>query len=274
MIDKPRDYAYAGQIKEAIRLEGQAKALEKIIEKELEILHLKPNMKALDAGCGTGFITRIMALKVFPGKVHGIDIDPIFIDTAKKLALMKGIENTQFELGNIDNLKYENGTFDLSYCRLVLMHVKNPVKTILELKRVTKKRGTIAASDNDDGVLISFPNTPKLLLLWSKFNAWAKNRGEDRYIGRKLFSIFSEAGMNSIRIYPIPIFATQQNPDALKMLVTVPIKLIQQDKNAMIKKGIITAKDYEEAMREVELALTHPGAFAMGLNILATGKVR
>ena len=273
MSDKPREYAYSGKLEEAMRLEAQAKALEKIIGKELDILGLKPNMKALDAGCGTGAVTRRIASKVLPEKAYGIDADPLFIDEAKKSASREDIKNVQFELGNIDSLKYEKGTFDLSYCRLVLMHVNNPVKTISELKRVTKKGGIIGASDVDDGAMLSFPQSPRFFDLWSKFGQRAKTRGDDRYIGRQLFSIFSEAGLSSVNIYPLPMYATQQNPDALKMLVNVPVQIVEQEKEALIKEGVITAKDYEEAMRETELLLSHPGAFAMGLTFLAIGKV-
>jgi ubiquinone/menaquinone biosynthesis C-methylase UbiE len=273
LSDKPRKYAYAGKLEEAIRLEAQAKALEKIIEKELEILDLKPNMKVLDAGCGTGAVTRRMASSLFPEEACGVDVDPLFIDEAKKSASKEGVKNIRFELGNIDNLKYENGTFDLSYCRLVLMHVSSPVKTIAELKRVTEKGGIVAASDVDDGAMLSFPLAPRFFELWSKFGQWAKARGDDRYIGRQLFSIFSEAGLNSVRIYPLPMYATQQNPDALKMLVYVPVQIVEQDKKVLIKEGVTTAEDWEEAMREIQLAVSHPGAFAMGLTFLAIGKV-
>ena len=38
MSDKPREYAYSGKLEEAMRLEAQAKATEKIIGKELDIL--------------------------------------------------------------------------------------------------------------------------------------------------------------------------------------------------------------------------------------------
>jgi hypothetical protein len=44
---EPRRYADAGRPEETIRLEAQAKALEKIIERELEILDLKSSISAL-----------------------------------------------------------------------------------------------------------------------------------------------------------------------------------------------------------------------------------
>lgn len=272
MSDEPREYAYAGSIEEAVRLEAQGKAFGKIIERELEILGLKPNMKVLDAGCGTGAVTRKMALKVLPAEACGIDMDPLFIDRAKKTALDEGIKNIRFELGNIDNLTYDTGFFDLAYCRLVLMHVKNPVKTIAELKRVTKKGGIVAASDTDDGTMLTYPPAPRFFNLWSKFGERAKARGDDRYIGRRLYSIFSEAGVSSIKIYPFPTHATQQNPDVLRMLVYVPVQIVEQDRDDMIKEGRITAVEYEEAMKEVKLVLNHPGAFALGTTFLALGE--
>jgi ubiquinone/menaquinone biosynthesis C-methylase UbiE len=272
LSDKPREYAYAGSIEEAIRLETQAKAFGKIIERELEILGLKPNMRVLDAGCGTGAVTRKIASKVLPAEAWGIDIDPLFIDKAEKTALDEGIKNIRFELGNVDNLTYDNGFFDLAYCRLVLMHVINPVRTIAELKRVTKRSGIVAASDTDDGTMLTYPPAPRFFDLWSKFGEWAKARGDDRYIGRRLYSIFSEAGLSSTRIYPFPVYATQQNPDALRMLVYVPVQIVEQGKDAMIKEGKIAARDYEEAMNEVKLVLNHPGAFALGTTFLALGE--
>ena len=272
MSDKPREYVAAGRLDETIRLEAQAKALDQIIERELGILGLKPGMRVLDGGCGTGAITRKIASKVFPAETFGIDIDPLFIDKARKTALDAGTKNIRFEVGNIDNLAYDDGFFDLSYCKLVLMHVKNPVKTVAELKRVTKKGGIVAASDNDDGAIMTHPPTPRFFSLWERYGEWAKARGEDRYIGRKLYSIFSEAGLESVKIYPLPAFATQQEPDVLRMLLYILVDIVELYKDAMIKEGVATARDYEDGIKEIETVLKHHGAFAMGAFFLAVGE--
>jgi ubiquinone/menaquinone biosynthesis C-methylase UbiE len=268
----PRKYAAAGRPEETIRLEAQAKALDQIIERELGILSLKPGMRVLDAGCGTGAVARKIASRVFPAETFGIDIDSSFIDKAKKAALDKGIRNIRFELGNIDNLTYDDGFFDLSYCRLVLMHVKSPVKTVAELKRVTRKAGIAAASDTDDGALMIYPPAPRFFGLWERYGEWVKARGDDRYIGRKLYSIFSEAGLKSIKIHALPTFATQQEPDVLRMLAYILVDILELDKDAMIKEGVATARDYEEAVKEIETVLKSAGAFVMGCFFLAVGE--
>ena len=273
MSSKPKEYVHAGKLEEVARLETQGKALSRILEHEFEILGLRSGMNVLDAGCGTGAVTRKLAVKISPGKAYGVDIDSLFIDEAKKLAANENIHNASFNMGDIDNLRFDDGTFDVSYCRLVLMHVKNPVKTVTELKRVTKSGGIVAVSDSDDGGVIAYPEMPKIMDMYSKYGRWAKMRGENRYIGRQLFEIFSQAGLDPIGIYPLPNHATQQNPEMLKTLVSVPVQIAELGKETLIRQGLLTAEEYAGAMKEVQEFLGHPGAFAMDLCFLAVGHV-
>ena len=134
MGDKPRRYVRGGDSKELSRLETQAKIINPLLEKQFEIMGLKPHMKVLDAGCGSGVNTRHIARMVFPEEVVGLDMDPVFIEEARKQAEREGIENVRFDIGNINDMKYDDGSFDLSFCNFVLMHVNDPVKSVSELR--------------------------------------------------------------------------------------------------------------------------------------------
>jgi ubiquinone/menaquinone biosynthesis C-methylase UbiE len=273
LSNQPKKYSFGGKPEEVQRLEAQGRAYGRLLDKEMEFLSLKPGMRVLDAGCGTGVVTRRMAIKVSPGEVQGVDMDSLFIEEARKIAAEKGVNNIKFSVGNADDLKFEDDVFDLSYCRLVLMHVKDPVKTVAELKRVTRSGGTVAISDQDDGGILVYPELPKMMYMFSKYGSLAKMRGEDRFIGRKLFSIMERAGLSPITIYPFPIYATQQNPEMLKMLVSVPVQIVESSKDDMINHGLTGAEDYPEAVKEVQEFLNYPGAFVMGITFLAVGKV-
>ena len=273
LSNQPKKYSFGGKPEEVQRLEAQGRAYGRLLDKEMEFLSLKPGMRVLDAGCGTGVVTRRMAIKVSPGEVQGVDMDSLFIEEARKIAAEKGVNNIKFSVGNADDLKFEDDVFDLSYCRLVLMHVKDPVKTVAELKRVTRSGGTVAISDQDDGGILVYPELPKMMYMFSKYGSLAKMRGEDRFIGRKLFSIMEQAGLSPITIYPFPIYATQQNPEMLKMLVSVPVQIVESSKDNMINHGLTGAEDYPEVVKEVQEFLNYPGAFVMGITFLAVGKV-
>ena len=121
-------YIHAGSRKEVKRLELQAKIFDKIIGRELEILGLKPGMKVLDVGCGTGAVTRMIAARLFPSEIHGIDIDSLFISKAKTIAVNEGIENIRFTpeelikiiFWDIDEMRFNNISPDFSYTYLFL----------------------------------------------------------------------------------------------------------------------------------------------------------
>jgi ubiquinone/menaquinone biosynthesis C-methylase UbiE len=229
-------------------------------------------MRVLDAGCGTGAISRRIAMKASSGEVFGVDIDPLFIEKAKKAAVDEGIRNVHFELGNVDELEYEDGFFDLAYCNVVLMHMKDPVKTITELRRVTKKGGFVAASDVDDDTMLMYPTAPKFYKLWSKFAKRAATKGMDRHIGRKLYSIFSKAGLYSTEIYPLPLIVTQRDKQALETLIQQWILVLEQDKNDLIKEGVATRNEYKEVAKEAKKFSDTPGSFLMVTFFLALGE--
>lgn len=259
---------------EAMRLELQAVALSEIIDQEIRAMEIKSGMEILDAGCGTGSITRRFARVVKPAKVTAVDFDPLFLEHARAIADEEGIENVSFEVRDIDNLEYQDETFDLVYCRLVLMHVQDPVRTVSELKRVTKKGGKVAISDQDDGAILVNPFMPKLMEIWQRYGQWAKTRKMNRYIGRQLFSIMSQAGLKSIKILPFPIYRTQENPEQMRMFASVPLQIIDMKKAEIIEEGIFTKEEYATAMEEFERMMNDPSAFVMNTLFFAIGEVR
>jgi ubiquinone/menaquinone biosynthesis C-methylase UbiE len=262
-----------GTDEEAMRLEVQAAALSDVIEKEIEAMDIQSGMSILDAGCGTGAITRRLAQKAHPAKVTGVDFDRVFIENAKAIVDDENIDNIEYALGDIDNLTYPDDSFDLAFCRLVLMHVEDPVKTVSEFKRVTKKGGAVAISDVDDDTIILHPYLPKMMDLWRRYGQWAKTMKMDRHIGRQLFSILSQAGLEKIKIIPISIYRTQETPEQLRMFASIPVQLIDGKKKEMMDDGIFTETENKIAMEEFETFVSHPGAFLMSTSFLAIGYV-
>ncbi len=244
-----------------------------LLEKQFAFMGLKPNMKVLDAGCGSGAVTRLIARRVFPGEVVGLDIDPMFIEEAKRHAESESIDNIRFEIGNIEDLNYDDSYFDLSYCRFVLMHLNDPLKAVSELKRVTKKGGSVAAAEPDDGSVVFFPTLPKFEDLKSKYREYGTVIGMNRFMGRELFATFFKAGLKSIDVHSLTLSFTQRYPDILKMAIHGGPLLLKTTKEGMISHGFITSEDFEEVYKEVNVWLKHPESFFMGTMVFAIGKV-
>ncbi len=94
--------------------------------------------KVLDVGCNDG--TFINALKEVRGcDVYGIDISEVALAEAKK----KGLP---VQIADVENLPFNDGSFDVITCMEVLSHLFDPVKAVKEMRRVLKKNGVLLGS--------------------------------------------------------------------------------------------------------------------------------
>ena len=272
-MSETRRYRDAGNTAEVVRLESQARSMSHLVAQEFQLLNLRPNLKVLDAGCGSGAITRMMAKVVYPETIVGMDIDPVFIEEARKMATTQAIKNIRFEIGNIDSMDYENGAFDLTYSRFVLEHVNDPVWSVSEMKRVTKNEGYVAASDVEDDLMTGYPEVPMFWDLWKKYGARTARKGANRHMGRELYSVFNKAGLSSISVHPMPFYATAANPDVLKETVSVPVGLLQSARSGMIEEGLASDEDFDIMIEQINQLTNDDGGFCMGCVFLAIGKV-
>lgn len=104
------------------------------------------NKKILDAACGTGVITALMA-KEYNADVTGIDLSRASIDIAKKLcermdikSPVKFINKSLMDLSEED-LPYQE--YDVIISKDTLNHVKDPEKCVKNLSLVLKKNGLL-----------------------------------------------------------------------------------------------------------------------------------
>ncbi len=121
-----------------------AKSIAKGGEEFVARLSLKPGMKVLDVACGTGNLA-IPAART-GATVSGIDIAPNLIDQAKANAAAEGLD-ARFEVGDAEDLPYEDGEFDVVITMFGAMFAPRPDVTAAELKRVCKPGGLIAMAN-------------------------------------------------------------------------------------------------------------------------------
>lgn len=96
----------------------------------------------LDAGCGNGYLSRIMAKTA--KKVASVDFTEKLIELAK--TRNENINNLSFEVGNLEKLQYTKAYFDVILCNMVLINIENLEKVIKELSRILKINGLLVIS--------------------------------------------------------------------------------------------------------------------------------
>jgi 2-polyprenyl-3-methyl-5-hydroxy-6-metoxy-1,4-benzoquinol methylase len=103
---------------------------------------LASDREVLDAGCGTGYGSEILA-DADARSVTGIDIAQEAIEQARSNCTHPVCE---FQVGSVHELPYEDGRFDLVVCFEVIEHVDQQPRAISELRRVLKDSGVLAIS--------------------------------------------------------------------------------------------------------------------------------
>lgn len=93
------------------------------------------NLKILDAGCGSGEYTNILTQN--GGIVTGCDASIEMLNIARK----KYPSYRYDQVNLIEKMPYENNSFDIVFCHLVLMDIDPIENAISEFYRMTKDKG-------------------------------------------------------------------------------------------------------------------------------------
>ena len=129
--------------------------------------HLRPGMRLIDCGCGPGSITIDLAQSVTPGDAIGIDIRAEDLTHGRKLARDRGISNVTFQVANVYQLPYPDGSFDAVFACAVLQHLAAPLEALREMRRVLHLRGVIGIVDGSAPTTFRYPTNP-LLEAWDE----------------------------------------------------------------------------------------------------------
>ena len=96
----------------------------------------------LDVGTGTGLVAHLVAPKVSPGTVIGIDLS----ENMLRIARTKKSKNIQFVGMAAEHLVFRHGTFDLVTMGEALAYLADPTTALEEAHRVLKPGGRLALS--------------------------------------------------------------------------------------------------------------------------------
>ena len=89
------------------------------------MLDFTSDMHVLDIGCGIGGAARYLASQ-FGCKVSGIDLIEEFVGAAKMLTERMGLDDlVTFDQGDVLELPYGDGNFDVVWCQNVTMNIED-----------------------------------------------------------------------------------------------------------------------------------------------------
>jgi len=102
----------------------------------------------LDVGSGTGALSAALAAAAPSGRVVGIDPAAAYVKLAQA---SHGGDRVRFQIGDAQRMDFEDATFDRTLSLLVVNFIPDANRAVEEMKRVTRRGGTLAAAVWDYG---------------------------------------------------------------------------------------------------------------------------
>ena len=161
--------------------------------------YLKPGIRVLDMGCGSGAITRSIAEKIGPtGYVLGIDPSENLIEQARQNATNQ--PGLVFEQGDVYSFDTPD-RFDVVTCARTLQWLARPKEALNNMKRLVKPGGYLSILDFNHEKLAWTPDPPKTMrLFYDAFLKWRQDAGFDNAIADHLKDLLLEIGFQNVSI--------------------------------------------------------------------------
>lgn len=202
-------YVHGYTSRENRRLHDQASTL-------ADLLHfdtLFPSgHRVLEAGCGVGAQTIILARQNPGARLVAVDISEESLDQARRFMEKEGIGNVRFEQQDVNALTFGDGSFDHVFVCFLLEHMKDPAGTLLELGRVLKEGGTITVIEGDHGSAYFYPDSEAARQAIGCQVTLQALAGGNAHIGRSLYPLMVKAGFADPYVTPRTVYADGSRP--------------------------------------------------------------
>jgi SAM-dependent methyltransferase len=205
---------------------------------------IRKGMRVADLGCGVGMVTEMLAELVGPGGLAvGIDSSSAQLTQARKQLCVRKA-NVTFVHASATAVDLPAQSFDLVYCRFLLIHLPDPENALREMRRLLKPNGILVCEDSD---LTDCGSEPASALhafadLWGRLGPI---KGVDYTLGRRLYHMVLAAGFLTPDItFNQPVIARGETKRLLELSVG-------EAGPSFVQAGLITAEELERTIIEM-----------------------
>jgi len=106
----------------------------------LDLMDVRPSDNVLDAGCGAGWLSRLLAERVPQGRVVGMDISDEMVRRARKSCV--DFAHVIFTVGAVDEIPWDSNFFDKAISVESAYYWPDPARGLREIFRVLRAGGS------------------------------------------------------------------------------------------------------------------------------------
>ena len=178
-------------------------------------LELAPGSRVLDLATGTGDVAFAVLRMVGDSTVVGVDLSPNMLEIGVSKAETKGFQSrTSFQLGDAENLSFEDDSFDAATIAFGIRNVPDRARALGEMARVVKKEGRIGILEllEPSKGILGVPARLYVRKLVPRIGALISGAKEYRYLQESIAAfprpevfraVMESAGIEVLRVEPL-----------------------------------------------------------------------
>jgi SAM-dependent methyltransferase len=253
---KENPYVHGYSSRESERLADQAETLTSLLHNDTRF---PEGSHVLEAGCGIGAQTVILAKNSPGARITSVDISGESLQRADEKVRLEGITNVTFRQGDIFRLPFAPGSFDHIFVCFVLEHLAEPGLALAQLRPLLKEGGSITVIEGDHGSVFFHPKDEDAYRAVQCLVQLQQQMGGNALIGRELFPLVSSAGYHDVHISPRMVYVDDSRPALVegftKLTFTAMVEGVGPE---VVKQGLMSAGAWDRGIAAL-YRTTEPG---------------
>ncbi len=248
-----RSYVHGYDPVESGRLDDQARTLEDLLHHDTRY---PAGSRVLEAGCGTGAQTAILARRSPGARIKAVDIASASLAAAKQRLDALAVGNVCFEQADCARLPYSDHHFDHVFVCFVLEHLAHPENVLAELRRVLKPGGSLTVIEGDHGSFYCYPQTRAARRVVRCLIDLQAAGGGDALIGRRLYPLLAGMRFDDVRVDPRVVYVDPSRPAWEEGFSrNTFIAMVSGVARAAIDGGLIDAATWRRGIEDLEATI-------------------
>lgn len=254
-----KKYVHGYTERESERLSDQAQTLTGLLHGDTKY---PEGSSVLEAGCGIGAQTIILAKNSPGAHITSVDISEDSIHRAEGLIRREGVTNVAFCQGDIFHLPFGSGTFDHIFVCFVLEHLAEPQRALEQIRPLLKTGGTITVIEGDHGSAFFYPESRYAQKDIDCLVQLQRNSGGNALIGRQLFSLLDSAGFDRVHVSPRMVYVDASRPDLVEGFIRLTFTaMVEGVGDAAQEQGMISQEEWDRGIRDLYCTCERDGVF-------------
>lgn len=252
-------YVHGYSEAESQRLVDQAGTLSRLLHHDTVF---NPPGLVLEAGCGTGAQTVIIAPQNPECRFVSIDISENSLEAADEKIRTWGLSNVSWRTADVFNLPFPGESFDHVFVCFLLEHLPEPVKALAALKKVLKTGGTITVIEGDHGSAYYHPRSAAAQAAIQCLIDIQAAMGGNSLIGRELYPLLNAAGFRDISISPRVVYADGGRPEMVDGFTRKTfIAMVEGVGEQAVRSGLVSEAGWRQGIEELNRSAGPDGTF-------------